>query len=169
MRRKQVRSLRSFGVLSLALVLLFGLLLSATGFAAARPAIVPGAQATTAATATVIDPEAEVKLEMGKAVTTPLDQDAVPHRYFTFKGQANKMAVVTVQKLKGNLSFKLSVTSQGSQEVGYAGGQFIETSTLIVKLPMDGNYSISVSADKPGAGDFEAGEVSVVVNDAPTK
>ncbi len=151
---------RSFRTLSL--ITIFVLALCVTGFASAQPAKVAALQAT----ATPIDPGQVVKLDFGTAVTTPLNKDDVSYRYFSFKGKANQLVTVTVQKLTGNLGLKIDVRSQSDADLIYGGGDFFEASTLTVKLPQDGNYRVNLIESDPGAGDFEAGTVSVMVAEA---
>jgi hypothetical protein len=158
-------SVRSFRTLSLALA--FFVTLGIASFASAKSSQSPNLQATEAATATPIDPETIVPLTLGTAFTSPLDADAVTYRYASFKGKANELVNVTVSILTGNMSFKFKVFNQGGDEIAYAEGTFVTSNTATIKLPQDGNYKVEIDKADPGSGDFAAGTVSVLVNDAP--
>jgi hypothetical protein len=158
-------SIRSFRTLSLTLA--FFVTLGIASFASAKPSQSPNQQATEAATATPIDPETVVPLTLGKAFTSPIDADNVTYRYLSFKGKANELVNVTVSVLTGNMSFKFKAFTQGGDEIAYSEGTFVTTNTATIKLPQDGNYKIEVDKADPGSGDFAAGTISVLVNDAP--
>ena len=156
---------KSFRMVGLLIALL--LTLSAVGLASARTTpTMPTLQATADVTATPIDPNAVVKLTIGTEFTSPLDKDVVINRILSFKGQANHRMTVTIKLLTGNMSVKAYVNTQTDTEIGYAEGIFVDTMSLTLKLPQDGNYTIKVVPGDPGAGDFAAGTFSVVVNDA---
>ncbi|MHB8628153.1 MAG: hypothetical protein ACYDBJ_12840 [Aggregatilineales bacterium] len=165
------RTIRLFHLVSAtaALTLTLGL----GGWASAQSAAsvpvgrVAAQAATPAETATPIDPDQPVALTPRKAFISPLDNDQIPHRNFTFKGKANELVTVGVQLLTGNLSFKLYVNNQAGDEIGYGEGTFVTAMTLTVKLPQDGNYQLEVKSADPGAGDFAAGTFSITVGDAP--
>jgi hypothetical protein len=150
------------------LVFALAFTLGAAGFVSAHSGPAQSGKALLQATpdaTEVIDPSIPVKLDINKAATTPLDDDAIGFRVFTFKGKANQILSVTVQRITGNLSTDITINSQSDTELAHAGGYFAESITLTVRLPQDGNYTIRVSHDIPGAGDFAAGSVSVLVSD----
>lgn len=155
-------STKSFRLVSL--LVAFLLTLSAVGLASARPTPTAPALQTTA---TPIDPSEVVKLTSGQEFTSPLDKDNIPNGTFSFKGQANHRVTVTVKLLTGNMSVKVYINNQADSEIGYAEGIFVDTVTLTLKLPQDGNYTAKVLAEDPGSGDFAAGTFSIVVNDTP--
>ncbi len=167
-------SFRMFS-LTAALALTLGL----TGYASAHSALSTNSKTsmqqatsaateaeTEAATAAPIDPDQPVALTLGKAATTPLDQNDVPHRIFTFKGKADELISVSVSVLSGNMSYDVTVNDQSSSEIAKANGSFVVASMFTIKLPQDGNYTVRVTADDPGAGDFAAGSVSVLAAQA---
>lgn len=164
-------SIRSFRLISataaITLTLGLGGWASAQSARSASSDHVAAQAATPAETATPIDPEQPVALTLGTATTSPLDNDQVPYRYFTFKGKANELVNVTLQLLTGNLSFKLYVNNQAGDEIGYGEGDFVTSMVLTLKLPQDGNYQLQVKSADPGAGDFAAGTFSILVADVP--
>ncbi|MCC7447273.1 MAG: PPC domain-containing protein [Anaerolineae bacterium] len=159
---------RSFRLFSLSLLLMA--LLGIVGLASAQTILtVPHQMVRLQATveATPIDPGEPLPLQAGKAATSPLDNDAIPYRTFSFSGKANQVVAVTVQRTAGNFGFQVHINSQSDVELAEANSTFAEAITFTIKLPQDGNYRIRVSSSDPGSGDFEAGTVSVTVGDAP--
>jgi hypothetical protein len=149
--------------LALALILTLGLV----GIVSAQsvPLPQPGAllQATEVPT---IDPETPVVLTLGKAVTTPLDNQDVSYRIFTFSGKANQLMSISAQVMSGSMGVDLTINSQNDVELARVSGGFLQVFNLTVKLPQDGKYTLRLSSENPGAGDFEAGSVSVTVDNA---
>ena len=158
--------LRSLRLMGLVIALVF--VLGAAGYVSAHsgPVVTGKAlfQATPDATE-AIDPNEPLKLDINKAATTPLDDNLIPYPTLSFKGKANQILSITVQRVTGNLSTDVTITSQTDTELARASGYFAESITLTVKLPQDGNYTIRITHDTPGSGDFEAGTVSVLVSD----
>jgi hypothetical protein len=154
------RTHRVFRTVSLVVVLLLGL--AAVTVASARPAPAPFRQATAAP----VDPDEPVALTLGKAVVTPIDDQNITHRVFTFKAKANQLIAVSAQTMKGNFMLSGAVSSQNDVEIARVYGGFMQSFTLVVKVPQDGTYRYRINEDTPGAGDFEAGEISVLVEEA---
>jgi hypothetical protein len=168
MARNTVRSFRLVSATAtLALVLGLGGWASAQSALSAQPVRGAAQAATAAETATPIDPSQPVELTIGQLFISPLDNDQVPYRMFTFKGKANEVVNVSVRVLTGNLSTQLYTKNQAGDQIGYAEGSFVSAMALTVKLPQDGNYQLQVQHADPGAGDFAAGTFSVGVSDVP--
>jgi len=168
MNSDHVRSFRLVSAAAaLALILELGGWATAQSATSAAPVRAMAQAATPAETATPIDPSQPVELTLGKSFTSPLDNDQVPYRMFTFKGKANVVVNVNVQLLSGNFSFQLYIKTQAGDQIGYAEGSFVSAMVLTVKLPQDGNYQLQVQHADPGSGDFAAGTFSVSVGDAP--
>lgn len=148
---------------TLILAALFSVALAVSSVASARP---PLSTLTQATTATPMDSSQPVKLEFGKAFETLFDGADLYAAYFQFKGKANQLIDVTVDKTAGTFAYTVRVISQSDVDLAYLGGTFVESLKTTVKLPQDGNYRITVTADKPGAGDLEKGTVKVLVDEA---
>jgi hypothetical protein len=150
-------------ILALALVFTLGLvsLVSAQSSPLPRPGALLQAQETP-----TIDPETPVVLTLGKAVTTPIDDQELTYRKFTFSGKANQAISVEAQLQSGNMGLDVAVSSQNDVELARATGGFLQSLAVTVKLPQDGNYDIRLTYANPGSGDFEAGTVSVMVSEA---
>ncbi len=156
-----MRNLRAFRLTSL--IVFCVLMLSIVGLAAAQQAPIVNSKAALQSTEspTPIDIDTPVPLKVGSPFTTPLDNQDLTHRLFSFSGKANDIITISGQRLTGNFGFKIDVTSQNDVELGYAGGGFLQAANVIVKLPQDGNYKVRLDEGDPGSGDFSAGTVSV--------
>jgi hypothetical protein len=159
----QTRTSR-LATLALALILTLGVV----GIVSAQssPLPKPGAIWQQATETPTIDPDTPVALTLGTAATTPLDNQDVAYRMFTFSGKANQIMSVTAQLVSGNMGLDLTVTSQNDVELARATGGFLQSFTLTVKLPQDGKYTVQIRSGNPGAGDFAAGSASVTVAEA---
>jgi len=156
--------IRSFRLVSVAAAM--ALTLGLTGWVSAQPAShdVAALQAATVSfTPTPIDVSIPVPLTMGQEAQSPLDNDTVYQRIFKFKGTANQLVTVTSRIITGNLSLGISITDQAGAEIANMNGKFVMTSQLTLKLPQDGNYTITVSKADPGSGDFAPGTIGVSV------
>ena len=147
---------------TLVLAAVFAATLGVSGVVAAQPSVPLAIQA---ATPTPIDSGTPVKLEMGKPFETYFDGQDLYAAYFQFSGKANQLVEVTVEKTKGSFGFTAYISSQNDVELAQVSGTFIDSATVAVKLPQDGNYKIQVHSDKPGAGDLEPGTVKVTVGE----
>src|SRR5438067_2063723 len=122
-----MRNMRSFRLTSLLVFCV--LMLSIVGLAAAQQAPIVNSKAALQSTEapTAIDVDTPVALKAGSAFTTPLDNQDLNHRFFSFSGKANDIITISAQRLTGNFGFKLDVTSQNDVELGYAGGGFLQS------------------------------------------
>ncbi len=164
------RTIHSFRFVSLVLALI--LTIGVAGLASAQnvPPQQPAApyQATTAATVepTVIDPDVPVPLTIGQSTTTPIDEENVEYRLFTFSGKANQVVNIAFQRTSGNFAMDVTVLSQSDVEMARVYGDWLDAFTLIVRLPQDGTYRVRLNHSKPGVGDFAPGTVSVSLSEA---
>ena len=161
-------SRRSFRWLTF--VMIAGLTLGMVSLASARNVPLSQshrAQAQATEEPTPINPDEPVKITLGpEGGTTPIDNENLSYRVFSFSGKANQLVQVTIQRTAGNFSFHAYISSQSDVQLAEADGDFLESATLVVKLPQDGNYRIRVNSGNPGAGDFEKGSVSVSAAEA---
>ena len=156
--------IRSFRVVSVTAAM--ALTLGLTGWVSAQPVshVAPVLQAATVSfSPTPIDVSVPVLLTMGQEAQSPLDNETVYQRIFKFKGTANQLVTVTSRVITGNLSMNLSITDQAGDEIANIQGKFVMLSQLTLKLPQDGNYTITASKADPGSGDFAAGTIGVSV------
>jgi hypothetical protein len=156
---------RSFYIFCLALVLT----ISVAGFASAQsiPFRQAHLQATEEATPepTQVNVDEPVPIDIGKSATTPIDEDLMQYRYYTFSGKANQVVTISVQRMTGNFAIDIAVRSQSDVELARAYGDWTEGMSVTVRLPQDGKYTVRISHSKPGAGDFAAGTVSISVTE----
>jgi hypothetical protein len=147
---------------TLTLAAVFAVTLGVSGVVAAQP---PRPVAVQAGTPTPIDSSAPVKLELGKPFETYFDGQDLYSAYFQFSGKANQLIEVTLEKTKGSFGITAYVSSQNDVELADIHGAFLDSASVTVKLPQDGNYKIQIQSDKPGAGDLEPGSLKVTVSE----
>ncbi len=165
--RSKASSFR-FSSLVLALLLTIGV----AGFTSAQS--IPPQQPVTRAQAiqqasaepTQVNVDEPVPLDIGKSATTPIDEDLMQYRIYVFNGKANQVVNVSVQRMTGNFALDISVVSQSDNELARAYGNWTEGMSLTVRLPQDGKYRVRINHSTPGAGDFQAGTVSISLAEA---
>jgi hypothetical protein len=129
---------------------------------------------TTAHTLAATEPASELPAD-----TKPLAFDApllenldlnTPIKFYTFTAKANQIVQLAVEPKSGTFYNVLTITTLDLQTIiGGTTGDNVVRGTLVVQIPADGQYAVSVQYNGISSAPLTAGSYQLTLSDYKTK